>query len=85
VLVTAISTVLIDLDTAVLLGVALSILLFVPRASKLKGAELIVTPERVVRERLPSDAAVDPGLLIYDLEGELFFAPRRSSTDISTR
>jgi sulfate permease, SulP family len=73
VLVTAISAVLIDLDTAVLLGVALSILLFVPRAAKLKGAELIVTPERVVRERLPSDAAVDPELLIYDLEGELFF------------
>jgi sulfate permease, SulP family len=73
VLVTVIAAILIDLDTAVLLGVGLSILLFVPRASKLKGAELIVTPERVVRERLPSDAAVDPGLLIYDLEGELFF------------
>jgi sulfate permease, SulP family len=72
-LVTVIAAILIDLDTAVLLGVGLSILLFVPRASKLKGAELIVTPERVVRERLPSDAAVDPGLLIYDLEGELFF------------
>jgi SulP family sulfate permease len=73
VLVTAFTAVLVDLDTAVLLGVALSILLFVPRAAKLKGAELIVTPERVVRERLPLDAAVDPGLLIYDLEGELFF------------
>jgi SulP family sulfate permease len=73
VLVTAFTAVLIDLDTAVLLGVALSILLFVPRAAKLKGAELIVTPERVVRERLPLDAAVDPALLIYDLEGELFF------------
>jgi sulfate permease, SulP family len=73
VLVTAFTAVLVDLDTAVLLGVALSILLFVPRAAKLKGAELIVTPERVVRERLPLDAAVDPALLIYDLEGELFF------------
>jgi sulfate permease, SulP family len=73
VLVTAIAAILIDLDTAVLLGVGLSILLFVPRASKLKGAELIVTPERVVRERLPADAAVDPEPLIYDLEGELFF------------
>src|ERR1700734_1414841 len=50
VLVTAITAVLVDLDTAVLWGVALSILLFVPRAAKLKGAELIVTPERVVRE-----------------------------------
>src|SRR5262249_18291477 len=49
-----------------------SILLFVPRAAKLKAKELIVTPERVVRERIPGDAA-DPSIVIYDLEGELFF------------
>jgi SulP family sulfate permease len=36
-------------------GVALSILLFVPRAAKLKAKELVVTPERVVRERVPGD------------------------------
>jgi len=60
------------LDTAVLLGVALSILLFVPRAAKLKAKELIVTSERVVRERVPGDP-VDPSTIIYDLEGELFF------------
>ena len=71
--VTALTGVLIDLDKAVLLGIALSILLFVRRASKLNAAELTVTPERVVRERLPSDHA-DPSLVIYDLEGELFFA-----------
>ena len=72
VLVTAVSAVIIDLDSSVLLGVALSILLFVPRAAKLKSAELIVTPEHVIRERLPTDA-VDPSLLICDFEGELFF------------
>jgi SulP family sulfate permease len=69
---TALTGVLIDLDTAVLLGVALSILLFVPRAAKLKAKELVVTPERVVRERVPADPA-DPSTLIYDFEGELFF------------
>jgi len=62
----------IDLDKAVVLGVILSILLFVPRAAKLKATELIVTPERVVRERIPRDPA-DPQIVIYDLEGELFF------------
>ena len=31
-----------------------------------------MTPERVVRERLPSDP-VDPSLIIFDIEGELFF------------
>jgi SulP family sulfate permease len=72
VIVTAITGIAIDLDKAVLLGVVLSILLFVPRAAKLKAKELIVTPERVVRERIPSDVA-DPSIVIYDLEGELFF------------
>ncbi len=72
VLITAFTGVLIDLDTAVLLGVALSILLFVPRAAKLKARELVVAPERVVRERVPGDPT-DPSTLIYDFEGELFF------------
>jgi SulP family sulfate permease len=72
VVVTAVTGVVIDLDKAVLLGVALSILLFVPRAAKLKATELIITPERVVCERLPSEPA-DRAIVIYDLEGELFF------------
>ncbi len=72
VIVTAGVGIIFSLDTAVLTGVALSILLFVPRAAKLKGSELLVTPERVVRERLPSDT-VDPSIIIYDLEGEFFF------------
>jgi SulP family sulfate permease len=72
VIITALTAIAINLDTAVLLGVALSILLFVPRAAKLRASELIVTSERVVRERLPSDP-VDPSLIIFDIEGELFF------------
>ncbi len=50
----------------------LSILMFVPRASRLSVRELVVTPERVVRERQPGDERAD-AVLIYDLEGELFF------------
>jgi sulfate permease, SulP family len=72
VVITALTGILWDLDKAVLLGIALSILLFVPRAAKLKAAELTITPDRVVRERLPDDP-VDPSTVIYDLEGELFF------------
>ncbi|MCV7421754.1 SulP family inorganic anion transporter [Mycobacterium yunnanensis] len=72
VVITALAGVLWDLDKAVLLGIALSILLFVPRAAKLKAAELTITPERVVRERLPDDPA-DPRTVIVDLEGEFFF------------
>ncbi|CAM2748876.1 sodium-independent anion transporter [Mycobacterium intermedium] len=88
VIVTALTGVAIDLDKAVLLGVVLSIALFVPRAAKLRATELIVAPERVVRERLPGDSA-DPTTVIYDLEGELFFgaAPALESylTDLKRR
>lgn len=72
VIVTALTGIAIDLDKAVLLGVILSILLFVPRAAKLKATELVVTPERVVRERVRGDLP-DASTVIYDLEGELFF------------
>lgn len=80
----ALTGVLIDLDKAVLLGIALSILLFVPRAAKLKAAELIVTPEGVVRERLAGDP-VDPSTVIYDIEGEFFFGAAPNSIGTSTR
>jgi SulP family sulfate permease len=57
---------------AILVGVALSILLYVSRASRLKCVELIVDREGVVRERLPADPQAEK-FLLYDLEGELFF------------
>jgi SulP family sulfate permease len=72
IIITALTGVLIDLDKAVLLGIALSIILFVPRAAKLKAAELIVASDGVVRDRTPDDPP-NSSTLIYDLEGELFF------------
>jgi len=52
--------------------VAVSILLFVPRAARLRGTELVVTRERVLRERVPEDPPCS-AIIIYDLEGEVFF------------
>jgi len=72
VVITAFSAIAFGLDQAILIGVALSILLFVPRAAKLKATELVVDAQDVVRERLPSDPP-NAGFLLYDLEGELFF------------
>ena len=72
VLVTAFAAIFISVDESILIGVGLSILMFVPRASRLSVRELVVTPERVVRERQPGDERSD-AVLIYDLEGELFF------------
>jgi SulP family sulfate permease len=72
VFITAFSAVFISVEFSILIGVALSILLFIPRAARLRASELIVTPEGLVRERLVDDLAAKD-LLIYDLEGELFF------------
>ena len=72
VFVTAFAAVFVSVEDSILIGVAFSLVMFVPRVSKLGIRELIVTPERVVRERLP-DEARSPSLLIYDLEGEIFF------------
>jgi sulfate permease, SulP family len=60
------------LDIAILIGVGLSILLFVPRAARLKSVELKVDPDGVVRDRLPADPPAN-SFILYDLEGELFF------------
>jgi SulP family sulfate permease len=70
--VTAFSAIFISVEFSILIGVALSILLFVPRAALLRFSELTVSNDRVVRERLPNDP-VCTSLLLYDLEGELFF------------
>lgn len=70
--VTAISAVAVSVEFCILIGVFLSFILFVPRAARLHLTELTVTPERVLRERLPSDPPCNR-LLVYSLEGELFF------------
>jgi SulP family sulfate permease len=69
---TALAAVFVDIEFAILIGVALSVLWYVPRAARLKATELVVSAERVVRERLPGDPPATE-VLIVDLEGELFF------------
>lgn len=72
VLITALSAVFISVEFSILIGVALSILMFIPRAALLRWTELTVSEDRVLRERLPDDPPCS-ALLLYDLEGELFF------------
>jgi len=69
---TAFASVFISVEFSILIGVGLSILLFVPPAARLRGAELRVSEERVVRDRLPSDPPCT-GMIIFDFEGDLFF------------
>jgi SulP family sulfate permease len=72
VLATALSAVFISVEFCVLIGVFLSFVLYVPRAARVHLTELTLTPERVVRERVPSDPPCGR-MLLYNLEGELFF------------
>jgi SulP family sulfate permease len=72
VLITAFSAVFISVEFSILIGVALSILMFIPRAALLRWTEMTVSEDRVIRERLPDDPPCS-AMLLYDLEGELFF------------
>lgn len=69
---TAISAVAVSIEFCVLIGVFMSFVLYVPQAARVHATELIMTPERVVRERLPSDTPCNR-IRIYSLEGEFFF------------
>jgi SulP family sulfate permease len=70
--ITAFSALALGLDQAILIGVALSILLFVPRAAKLRASELVVDDDNVVREKVAGDPPCK-SFVLYDLEGEVFF------------
>ena len=55
VMLTAISAVAVSVEFCVLIGVFLSFVLYVPQAARVHFTELMLTPERVVRERLADD------------------------------
>lgn len=70
--ITFVAAIAFGLDTSILVGVGLSIILYISRAARLKCVELVVNHEGVVRERIASDPPAS-GFVLYDLEGELFF------------
>jgi sulfate permease, SulP family len=72
VILTAVSAVAVSVEFCVLIGVFLSFVLYVPQAARVSLSELIMTPERVVRERRPDDVPCSR-IRVYSLEGEFFF------------
>ena len=60
------------LDVSILVGAALSIVLYVSRAAKLRLTELVVDRNGVIREKVAADPPAE-SFALYDLEGELFF------------
>jgi SulP family sulfate permease len=72
VLITAVAAVAVSIEFCVLIGVFMSFVLYVPLAARVRLTELVLTPERVVRERHASDVLCNR-IRIYSMEGEFFF------------
>jgi SulP family sulfate permease len=64
--------VFISIEFSILIGTFLSFLFYVPRAARLRATELVLSRERVVRERRPDDPECGK-IVILSIEGELFF------------
>lgn len=75
---TAFSAVFISIEFCVLIGIAMSFVLAVQRAGRVVFTEFVVADDGVIHERQAGEA-VDRRLLLFGLEGELFFG---SSTDL---
>jgi sulfate permease, SulP family len=69
---TAIAAFAISIEFCVLIGVIMSFLLAVPRAGNMLLTEFVETTDHHVRERLEDDVP-SPHVLVFGLEGELFF------------
>ncbi len=72
VLATALSAIFLSVEFSILIGVLLSFVMYVPRAARLHATELAVGADRVVRDLMPGERPCT-GLVVFDLEGELFF------------
>jgi SulP family sulfate permease len=70
--ITAVSAVVISIEFCILIGIFMSFLLTVPRAGRMLLTEFVVTADGTIHERLQEDE-VCKRLLIFGLEGELFF------------
>ena len=71
--VTALAAVAISIEFCVLVGVLMSFMLTVPRAGRMLLTQFLVTKDGGVHERLPEDFYVCKRILIFGLEGEMFF------------
>ena len=75
VVITGFSAIFISVEFSILIGVGLSMLMFVPRVAHLQFTELVVS-KGVVREHVATDPPCT-ALIIKDIEGELFFGVAR--------
>ncbi len=81
---TAFAAVFVSIEHCILIGVLLSFLCYVPRAARVEASELVVTPQRLIRDRIPTDPRCSL-LRIYNFEGELFFGSSPDFEEILDR
>ncbi|MFN4904238.1 MAG: SulP family inorganic anion transporter [Planctomycetota bacterium] len=79
--ITALSAILVSVEFCILIGVALSFALYIPKAAKISMTELAVTTDRVIREVQPQNPRCSL-IRIYNLEGELFFGSAPDFEDL---
>jgi SulP family sulfate permease len=80
VIATAVAAFAISIEFCVLIGVIMSFLLAVPRTGNMLLTEFVEADADHVRERLPDDEPASE-ILIFGLEGELFFGSSASLDD----
>ncbi len=78
VFVTAFAALAVSVEFCVLIGVVLSFLLVVPRIGRMLLTEFVVDSDGHVHERFPDDTSVCPNILVFGLEGEMFFGASTS-------
>ena len=81
VLATALAAVFVSIEYCILIGVLLSFLFYVPRAARVHANELVVTSQRLIRDRMPDDPRCNY-IRIYNFEGELFFGSAPDFEDL---
>lgn len=81
VIATALAAVFVSIEYCILIGVLLSFLFYVPRAANVRMTELVVTSQRLIRERLPTDPQCK-FFRVYNFEGELFFGSAPDFEDL---
>jgi sulfate permease, SulP family len=69
---TAVAAVAISIEFCIVIGVFASFLLAVPRAGRMTRTEFVIREDGVIHER-HDDEVANPHLLLFGLEGELFF------------
>jgi sulfate permease, SulP family len=73
--VTLVMTLIVPLQTAVFLGVALSILVYVLTSSReVRVSELVTEPDGVVRERAAPEGLASRAVTVLQISGNIFFA-----------